>query len=281
MRLKPSSVKGYVHVLFAAGTALVAILTIAFMEEPVGAQTGIAGTPTTETGRPVVPPAIATMTAAQAITLTPISSGSSTAIPITATESITGTPAAAAPFPNLARPGDPIGVDTAARVGVAGVLVTQQAAYTVAFSPDGSRLAMGGDDGLVRIWRLADGVLLRALPGHDDSVWSVAFGRDGKMLASGGDDGTIRLWDTDDGSLLNTLKGHTKAVLSLAFSPNGQILASGSADSTIRLWSVTDAKETRVLESHSDSVWSIAFSPDGSRLVSLGEDGAIIAWQAQ
>src|SRR5438046_6269427 len=57
------------------------------------------------------------------------------------------------------------------------------AAHTVAFSPDGAIMATGSDDRTIKLWRSADGMLLRTLSGHTDAIRAVAFSLDGSTLA--------------------------------------------------------------------------------------------------
>jgi WD40 repeat protein len=62
-------------------------------------------------------------------------------------------------------------------------------------SPDGTLLAISGQDQMVHLWDAATGQELAAWRAHTASVTKLAFSPDGRILASSGSDGVIRLWD--------------------------------------------------------------------------------------
>ncbi len=150
---------------------------------------------------------------------------------------------------------------------------------SVAFSPDGQRLASASADQTVKIWDSTTGKELFALKGHAGGVSSVAFSPDGQRLASASSDQTVKIWDSATGKELFALKGHAGFVHDVAFSPDGQRLASASNDQTVRIWDSATGKELLAFKGHAGWVQSVAFSPDGQRLASANEDGSIHLWE--
>ena len=71
----------------------------------------------------------------------------------------------------------------------------------VAFSPDGRRLATGGEENTVKIWDVQTGQELHTLRGHSGDVYTVAFSPDGRWVASAGEDSTVKVWDSHTGEL--------------------------------------------------------------------------------
>jgi WD40 repeat protein len=163
--------------------------------------------------------------------------------------------------------------------------------WDVAFTPDSQFLVSSSFDKTIKIWRVADGALVRTLTGHKEAVVGIAISPDGQRIASCGDDSTIRLWRVSDGKLLRTISGDFGHQDKVAFSSDGQFLASGGhekgtvgeiwkkitggsgkRDPTVRIWRVADGKLVQALADHADDAPHVAFSPDGQWLVTTSDD---------
>jgi WD40 repeat protein len=137
----------------------------------------------------------------------------------------------------------------------------------VAFSPDGQLLASASSDHTVKVWRVADGALLRTLTGFYDSVTSVTFSHNGQILAAGSIDRSVKAWRVNDWSLAGS-EGTGDFMFSVAFSPNDTQLAAagGYSGNWIHLIRTSDWQDLALLGPGQQQNTSIAYSPDGQYL---------------
>ncbi|KAF8737166.1 WD40 repeat-like protein, partial [Rhizoctonia solani] len=146
---------------------------------------------------------------------------------------------------------------------------TNKPAQWLAFCPDGSRFAVGFDDGTVQVLHGHDGaVALGPLEGHTERVNCVAFSPDGSLLVSGSDDGTVLVRDAQTGNCIyDVMRGYENEVTSVCFSPDGKHILSGSDDRTTRMWdSGNGSLIPNSIKRHPHEVNCTAFSPDGKHI---------------
>jgi WD40 repeat protein len=147
-------------------------------------------------------------------------------------------------------------------------LVVAQPVTGIALSPDGTRVAIGGSHGTVRIYGL-DGRRQRTLEAGEARLTRVAYSHDGRMVAAGSTDGTAKVWRLASGHV-QVLRGHTAAVLSARFAPGDRLLVTASVDHDARIWNLSTGATAHVLRGHFAVVSDADFSPDGRWVVTAG-----------
>jgi WD40 repeat protein len=136
----------------------------------------------------------------------------------------------------------------------------------LAFSPDGTKLVIGSEDGTVTIWETADIRERRtftALTDGNTPIRCVAFHPDGNVVAWGTSDGTIKLWDIVQGTQHGeTLRGHLPPVNSIAFSADGKTLVSSGAPQSVKIWDVATGAQLASMSFRSTAALCVAFAPN-------------------
>ncbi len=118
-----------------------------------------------------------------------------------------------------------------------------QSVYALAWSPDGSQVALVGGLGApdVALWDTRTGLLSRSWKSPQSGIFGIAFSPDGRFLATGGDihGSSVYVWEWATGGKVASFDGHHSGVWKVVFSPDNRTLASGGGDSSILLWDMT------------------------------------------
>lgn len=155
------------------------------------------------------------------------------------------------------------------------------AVKSLAFSPDGTSLAVSAEKIGLRLWNSATGLPLDVI--HRSATSSLTYGANGQLLASLPDKKLLSWKNTAQWNLSSHMGDQSKEdpfpdrILALAFHPRGHLLAVGSGipsrDGGLSFWRVSNGTRERVIEkAHLDTITGLAFSPDGHRIASSSTD---------
>jgi WD40 repeat protein len=174
----------------------------------------------------------------------------------------------------------------------------------VAVSPDGAWAATAGNDQFVRIWNVAEGTLVRQIPGHQSHVYTVMFDRTGQFVVSGDLLGTVMEWEVGSGRLVklfdasrlyiysNDFRAHYGGVRSMAWSLDGSELACGGLHECTNAFAgenkplalVFDYATGEFKRAHTADIrgvtWDLNYHPDGFIIGATGGQGggALLFW---
>ena len=160
--------------------------------------------------------------------------------------------------------------------------------HVVAFSHDRRLIALGSEDGTVRVLKTEPWDVLWSLEAHTGPVHGLAFGARGDRLASSGTPNkAIRFWDMRTGQESLSAEFVGQRWNQLVFSPDGHRLAAGSHGGKVRVLDGTpldgpgDGGQDLTLDGHRHAIAWLAYSPDGGRIASASWDGSARVFDAQ
>ncbi len=148
-----------------------------------------------------------------------------------------------------------------------------------AFSPDGTRVAVGDHGGTLRVWDIRSGALLGQVAAHTAQLNSIVFSNDGTHALTASDDHTAIVWDVP--SVTPALRLHHEAeVIAAVFSPDGKAIATASNDHTAKVWNAKTGERLLSLDGHIAGVNAIEYSPDGTQIATASDDSIVMLWDA-
>ena len=161
---------------------------------------------------------------------------------------------------------------------------SQSASQTVAFAPNGLKLAAGCMDGSIVGWDIQDAEESRRLffqaQAHALSVTCLAFTRGGEVIGSTSRDATVKIWDFETGRLKRDMGKRRDWIHTIAFSPDSSIMAVGGYECVIELFQVESGNHLGVLRGHAYMVNALAFA-DKRTLFSAGADRVVKIWDVE
>ncbi|HKK87961.1 MAG TPA: WD40 repeat domain-containing protein, partial [Saprospiraceae bacterium] len=146
--------------------------------------------------------------------------------------------------------------------------------YSMAFSPDGTKIFAGLSNGNILSWTL-DGQFKEELEGHEAEVSGLEFSEDGRYMLSWSRDGSVQLWDMQENKSIS-LAENNAPMASAFFSSNVFPVITYALDGTVSLWNHSGNLMAEL--KHDASIYGVDLSADGSAILTCSADGFAKLW---
>jgi WD40 repeat protein len=147
----------------------------------------------------------------------------------------------------------------------------------IAFSPDGTLLAAGGEDDQLRLFNPADGKLLLTLA-HTSGIDSLRWSPRGHLLATGEESGIVRLWQMPEGKQVGQGKANG-AINELDFTNDGNLLVAAGDRTGIHVFHTSDMRVAKLIHRNGSApTIAVRLSPDNRIVAGAGHEGIVDIW---
>lgn len=148
---------------------------------------------------------------------------------------------------------------------------------SVEYSPDGTLLAAGDRDGLVRLWNNVEKKTVVTLSGCNGQVTNLEFAGDGKYLAALLDQSRACVWSLPDGQLVRADVDFPEGVLAFGFTPDLLFFVTASQDDIVRWWNLEDWSLFAIRESPA-RLMDLTISADSKQVIAVDRNSHLWEW---
>ena len=145
----------------------------------------------------------------------------------------------------------------------------------ISIDEEATRIATGGDDGILRVLDVSTSQELERFVGHEGAIASVSFAQDQKTVFSGGADKTPRVWSVSADRLV--VADETRVGDALFLGDGSTFATSGTGPAQIKIWDL-EGTATKQLTGGKGPAETLAISPDGTQIAAAGPEGVAYVW---
>ena len=157
----------------------------------------------------------------------------------------------------------------------------------IIWSPDESMIASGDIEGVISVWGLASGNLIRQMWYEEEiNLGTISWSPDKRQIASAiqykdSETSGVAIWDIYQRKLIRELRGQEGRITCLSWSPVNHFLATGNEDGSVWIWEPASRQVVTILQGYEDSstITDLAWSVDGTQIVAAGENGTLTTWK--
>lgn len=154
----------------------------------------------------------------------------------------------------------------------------------VSWSPDSGRVVSASDDRSVKLWDLAQEMMVLEYCGHRKGVRVAAWSPKDSCVASMDNLQVVQVWNAADGTRSLIYAGHEAEGITLscalAWSPDGNFLASGDDQGQVHVWNARTGDVSCIYREHVSWISALAWSPGGHYIASGAKDKTVQVWEA-